>query len=473
MHATVESRPAMLLSSRWPFLTALVLMLCSLLLFWPGIAGYDTIVQYQQALSGQYNDWHPPIMARLWAVLAFTGGGTAPLFLLQMGGYWIGLGLLAQALGSRAAIALLALGATPFLLGWLALILKDGQLIGALTLATGLIALYRLRDRPIPAPALAVTILCLIYATLVRANGAFSTVPLAMLLVPRPRHGLARLALMIAAIPLILFLGQAINHRLLGAEDSGVSRTQPIYDLAAIAVRTGDVSIGITPQAIRALAAHQCVKPLFWDRLGEVPACQTAIMPWDRASVGPLYAQWALAALRHPLAYSAHRLAHLNSTERWLVPLHWPLAAPPAGVEPNDLGFPRPSALAVHWQLFAGWLVETPIGWPIVWVVVALWGLYAAWVQPAGRRRELAVALFASALFQESSFALLSISSDLRYHLWSMLASALGWLILRPPLARWPRPRLAACLFLLLITGGMAARLTLPAPPRLYAELVS
>lgn len=464
--------------ARWPVLAAITLLLCTLLIFWPGVAAYDTVNQYQQVTDRIYDDWHPPVMARLWAALAFAGPGTAPLFLLQMTGYWLGLGLLAGALanmpGNRRAIALLAIGATPFLLGWLAVVIKDSQLIGALSLATGLIAHYRLRGRPIPAPALIVAILCLAYATLVRANAVFSTVPLAMLLMPRPTGNLARFLTMIAAIPAILLLSQPVNHGLLGAKDSGVRRTQPIYDLAGIAVRTGVSPLALPPQAISTLALHHCVKPLFWDPLGEAPACEAAVAPWQKAPISQLYANLARAAAQHPLAYLAHRLAHLNSTERWLVPAHWPLAAPPAKAEPNDLGLTSPACCAaIHWQGIAAWLTETPFAWPILWTAAALWGLWLASIEADSERKTLALTLFTSTLFQEASFAALSISSDLRYHLWAMFATALGWLILGPRRPSLRRTAPAAIAMALLLLSGTIARLTLPPVPSRYADLMN
>jgi len=456
----------------WPLIVAAILLFCSLLLFWPGIASYDTVVQYQQLISESYDDWHPPVMARLWSVLPFARQGTAPMFLLQMSGYWIGLGLLARTLGGRKATALLAVGAMPFLSGWLAVVIKDSQMIGALALATGLLGHFRLRRQPIPAPALIVIILCLIYATLVRANAVFSTVPLAMLLLPRPQSGPARFAMMIAAIPAILLISQPINHGLFGAQDSGVRRTQPMYDLAGITVRTGDGTAGgLSTTEIESLRQDDCVRPLFWDSLGSAPACQSAIEHWEKAPIGPLYLQLAMAAARHPIAYLAHRAAHLNSTERWLVPLHWPLAAPPARAEPNDLGLANPrSPLVAAWQRLAAWLTETPLAWPILWTAAALWGLWTSLAMTAkDSAGNLALALFTSALFQEASFAAISISSDLRYHLWPMLATAIGWLILGRPS---PRGRGAAGLTiaLLLLCGGVA-RFTLPPTPPHYAEL--
>jgi hypothetical protein len=452
---------------------AVALFFLSLLLFWPGFAEYDTIVQYQEILSRTYTDWHPPIMARLWALFSFAGPTTAPLLVLQLAGYWAGLGLLGCAVSRGKALILLAIGASPLMLGWLAVVVKDSQLVGSLTLTVGIIGAYRLRRRAIPVFAQIIAISCLVYATLVRANAVFSTVPLAMLLVPRPRHEFARFATMIMAIPLVLLLSQPVNHLLLGASDSGVRSSQPIYDLSAIAVRTHIPSKGVSPQAVAALEAHHCVKPLFWDSLGENPACAAAIQYWDRMPLGQLYGEFGRAVVTHPVAYIAHRLSHLNSTDRWLVPFHWPLAAPPQRSEPNVIGFPNPSSLAVQWERMTGWMAETPLAWPVLWIVAAVWGLWNALRQPEGASRDLAFALFLSALFQEASFAVISISSDLRYHLWVMLAVAIGWVILWRSGMPVRGKKAALLAMLLLVLSGTAARLMLPPPPARYQDLMS
>ncbi|WP_447415080.1 hypothetical protein, partial [Clostridium perfringens] len=72
---------------------------------------------------------------------------------------------------------------------------------------------------------------------------------------------------------------------------------------------------------------------------------------------------------------------------------------------------------------------DLPPGWPVVWIVVALAGLVPALRRDDGAGR-LAAALFVSALALEGSFAMLSIASDLRYHLWSMVATAIGCVLL-------------------------------------------
>ncbi|RZM08722.1 MAG: hypothetical protein EOP67_71235, partial [Sphingomonas sp.] len=134
---------------------ALVLCVAALGLFWPGVALYDTVAQYGQVLADAYEDWHPPVMARLWGVLHVgVGGGAAPMLVLQMALYWTGFGLIAASLARidkpRAAVVMLAIGVTPLFLGWQGTVLKDAQMLGAMLAAVGLVGWWRLRGKAVP-----------------------------------------------------------------------------------------------------------------------------------------------------------------------------------------------------------------------------------------------------------------------------------------------------------------------------------
>ncbi|MBO9670987.1 MAG: hypothetical protein J7485_10755 [Sphingobium sp.] len=459
------------LRRHWPAGAAAVLLLVSIVAAWPGAAMFDTVRQYSQVLAGSFDDWHPPVMARLWSLLHPLADGTGPLFMLQIAAYWLGLGTLAQALGGRRAAAVLVIGASPVLLGWQAVVLKDAQLVGALSCAFGLIAWFRLRARPMTGPAVAAVILCLGYATLLRANAAFSMVPLAVLLFMPPGRRFFRPAAIVAGIALAIVASQFVNRHLLGARDSGIARVEAVYDLAGIAVRSGDPIYGIDPMA---LTEHHCVKPLFWDPMQNREDCQLPLAGIDHMPAGTLYLMLADAAAAHPVAYATHRLAHLNATSRWLVSRNWPLAAPPAYNEPNALGLESPSCcMLLRWQETAQHVLDTPLGWPFFWIALGICGLVQLRRIPPGPRRDLALALLASALCQEASFAILSISSDLRYHLWAMLAVALAWTMLWSKW-RWDRPA-TLCLagLCLVLLPALAARLILPEGPVAYADLVN
>jgi hypothetical protein len=72
------------LRARSALLAAALLGLAAIAIRWPGVPMYDSVAQYGQIVDGAYTDWHPPIMARSWALLRLVWPGTAPFFLLQM-----------------------------------------------------------------------------------------------------------------------------------------------------------------------------------------------------------------------------------------------------------------------------------------------------------------------------------------------------------------------------------------------------
>ncbi|MEA1084127.1 hypothetical protein SFC76_07610 [Sphingomonas sp. CD22] len=450
---------------------AAVLFAVSLALFWPGYVAYDSLAQYAQATSGQYEDWHPPIMARLWSL--FGDHGPAPMLAVQLGAYWLGLGLFAAALAARgrrrAAWIMLAIGVWPPLLGWQGVVLKDLQMSAALLAATGIVGWWRLRGRRLPGWSFTALVPLFGYALLVRANAPFAVVPLIAMVLPWPM-GLARIAVALVGTVAAIGVASPINHGVLGAHRTGVEQTQALYDLVGIGVRSGDAAVGLPVATLDAIRAKRCVRPYFWDPLGEPRRCEALVAPLRAEPAGTLYVRLAGMILRHPLAYAGHRLAHLNSTERLWVPRHWLGAAPLRASEPNTLGFGEPGALARTWQVIGAGLMETPLGWPIVWVVAAIAGLWCALrAQARGRGDDaVAAALFTSALTMEASFAVISIASDLRYHLWTLTATAIGWVLLGP--RRWPRA-VTLLLVAMVLIGGVA-RAILPEAPQSYVGML-
>jgi hypothetical protein len=441
---------------------------------------YDTVAQYRQVIGNMLvDDWHPPIMVRLWQLLRPLGTGTAPMFALQTTFYAAGFALIVGALVRcgrwRAAIAAAALGLSPLLLGWQMVVLKDAQMLGALLAAVGIVAYYRLQQRSIPPAAVVAAAILIAYATFVRANAAFATAPLIALLLPTRHRPLLGGAVAVGGAALAIALAPVINHDLLRAEPSDVAKSEPLFDLAGIAVRTpSDAPSPFTRAERTEIAARHCVKPFFWDSLTDPAGCEDAT---ERLLTNPadrLYLELARAAAAHPFAYAAHRLAHWNSTERWLVPPNLPDAGPPAEAEANGFGLAGPQdSAAFTWQDAATAEAATPLGWPIVWTVVA--GLLApvAWRRRSEPEGGLALALLASALTLEASFLAISIASDLRYHLWPMAASALALILLCDRIDWRRRTTIAAAVLLAAIAAaGVFARASLPPAPSSYEQMI-
>src|SRR5258706_8311610 len=115
--------------------------------YWPGLMTWDAIRQYDQALSGEFDDWHPPAMEWLWRQFIPIHTGPAPMLVLQLLLYWGGFALLAGwALRERRrglAVALAACALLPIPLALMGAVLKDCLMAGALLMATGLLAWSR------------------------------------------------------------------------------------------------------------------------------------------------------------------------------------------------------------------------------------------------------------------------------------------------------------------------------------------
>ena len=444
---------------------------------WPGLAEYDSVEQFRQALTGQYDDWHPPIMARLWSLFHILGGGAGPMMVLQIALYWLGLGLIAGALArtdrSGAAALVLVVGALPSFAVWQWAVLKDIQMVAAMLAAVGMVGWWRLRGERVPWAAVAMVIALLGYATLVRANAVFATVPLAVMLLPR-RGWPTRLLLVLAGTVAVVALTPLIDADVFGAAPSGVRTTEPLFDLAAIAVRTGDAdATGIDPAGIAALRRGRCVKTYFWDTLGDSP-CADAIENLASRPAAAMYLQLAQAALRHPAAYAEHRLAHFNMTQRWLVGRGLMDGWPPSRSQPDTQGLGDPGSVASWWIDATRPLADTPLGWPIVWVTLATAALIEALCRAASPLRDVALALLISSLALEASFVPISIAADLRYHLWPMIAAALGAALLIAEARPARHILVAGALALsLVIATGLAARAMLPPAPSGYPEMLA
>lgn len=484
----------------------------SLAIRWPGIVTYDGVGQYQQALEGDYADWNPPIMARAWALLNHLHGGGAPFFLIQMLLWWGGFGLLAAAMARQrrassmavrpepvetgaanaapdarfsnsprqggAAILVLLIAAAPLFLGWATVVIKDAQMACCLIAATGLIAHWRLDGRAVPVRGAVPAGLLIAYATLVRGNALFATVPLGLALanwggiVAQWRRAALALCVMLAVIVVTPF----INHRVFGARAGHVERALQVYDLAGIAYHARLAAISGVPAALsRAAEEKGCYTPYYWNPYGEATQCGAIgdALAFGEDASPHLDLLWAGQIARHPLAYAEHRAGHLNDNLRFWVAQGEPDGAPQAESEPNDLGLGAHSGAAGRWLVAAGeWMLRTPLGWPCAWLAVSLALSWASPRSARGAQAALGRALALSAACMSGSFAVVSIASDLRYHIWSMVAAALALILLADARALERKRAAWAMLAVLLVTAAAsAARLGLapsvyrPIPP--------
>uniref|UniRef100_UPI0035CA0DA6 hypothetical protein n=1 Tax=uncultured Sphingomonas sp. TaxID=158754 RepID=UPI0035CA0DA6 len=431
--------------------------------FWPGIMTWDAIRQYGQALSGQYDDWHPPAMNWLWRQLGVFGAGPAPMLALQVALYWSGTLLWVLAAWRRGrpraagAIALLAL--SPIVLVLVGTVLKDCLFAGALLLASGLLAAW-----PERRAGRIVAALLLVAAATLRFNAVPACLPLLLLAAPAAwRSTLPRLGatVLLAAIPLVLALPLA--NAALHAKRSGVELSLVIYDLGGIGKFSGTDAFPPTGVADPVAVNAACYSPISWDSYAWWGPAPCAI-GFERLRAplktghGP-YGWWASAVLHHPIAYAEHRLAHFDRNTRFLVrDADLPglsLASDPNpwryGVAPNT----GRSAIAEA----ANWVLATPLGWPACWLALGV-GLLVLRPRLDG---DPAVAMAWSAMLYGFSYAPLSVASEVRYHFWTMTAVGIAAALILGRRETWALPRwrvlVAGFPLMLVITAGAIARL--------------
>jgi hypothetical protein len=420
---------------------ALIAALAALQLhaFWPGVVTPDSLSQYAQAVSGQYQDWHPPMMAFIWRQLARLAPGQAPFLVLDALLYWTGIGLLADAMRREGrpltALAIVAVAAIPIPLGELGAVVKDTLLAAACLAATGLAAQERRWMRPLAA-------LLLVVAAATRFNAAFAAAPLLMWLLPaRWSASLSRYAVLLcAALALLASTSWLINQVALAP-----LRTHPMnsligFDLAGIIAHGGDARIPpYSAAASRAIAA-QCYTPAQFNPHYRED-CDRHQDDLSKAAGIRLMPYWLATIAHYPLAWFGHRLAHLNRNWRFLLAQVPDDAVFIMRTPANDLGlsyYPSGAALAIYGAASA--IARSPLGRPATWLTVAGVLLLLA---PRLRHRRAVTALSLSALLYGGAYAVVSVAPDLRYNLWTMIAALLALALAAADLRALPRSRLA------------------------------
>jgi hypothetical protein len=163
------------------FLT-IIMYLTLVYIFYPGFYSYDSIYQLIQAKENAYIDSHPPIMAILWNFLMKFYSNPATLLFLQLGILFVAItysALHKNNKGMRRRVGfILVIPFLPFVINFSGVIWKDILMAYALLLAGVII----IQNTKISNVRLFGVFLLLLFATLIRVNGIFASLPLFLLL---------------------------------------------------------------------------------------------------------------------------------------------------------------------------------------------------------------------------------------------------------------------------------------------------
>jgi hypothetical protein len=454
-------------------LTAFILFAANLAFQYPGSWVPDSMIAYGEALSGAYEDWHPPIMAWLWSLVRRVIDGNPGMLALQLGLHWLGFALIADGLmcigKSRSAWLVLFSGAFPVFLFYNGRVLTDVGMASAMVAAFGVAFRYRIVGKRIARPALCAAVPLLAYGTLVRTNAIFAFGPLVIYMLPAGARLMRTSLLLILTLifaALGLFISSLINHEVLGARSTGVIQSLQLFDLNGIAYHTRDVSVLPPEMAFSDADLTRCYTPYWWDTISKWGNCDFAwrrLGPDDSPARNALGHRWSAQIVAHPVAYLEHRLKVFNSILYFLVPAKHCRYVPRCGVVYAQDGTPSFEPVTQR-DIRIDYLKKNFFTWPVTWLVV---GLVFLWFSTQIRQQEIAAAtraLLLSGLSYLVSLLLIGVATEVRYAYWSIMAVMLAVLICLDEAKRvfsWRDKRCVAAVALLLgtIVAGLVARL--------------
>lgn len=313
------------------------------LVFAPGFMSFDSLLFYEQAVSGITRSTWPPIYSYMIQAVRAAGGDYGALFLIQNAVVFFFGGYLALALahGSRPrrllvlALFFLAFLAVPALLGT-AITLWNVTPVAGLFLAGAALQLWGLQGRRLLAAMAAAVAYAACFA--LRYDSIFLVVPtlLVLLALPLGTASGTRSRLAVAVMVAVAFSAAwlSFSYRLPDFQrlpfNAGV-RTLQTFDIVGISARCGEDFL--TPEMTRQgpvsmadIRAHYDPRHLNLT-MAPKPGLATIAKPFDAVQVD---AAWRAAVRAHPGCYLAHR---------------WAVFGEQMGLNPKGLFYPTHSGI--------------------------------------------------------------------------------------------------------------------------------
>ena len=417
---------------------------------YPGYLSFDSAFQLWQARGNEYYDIAPPLFPWLWHLLLKLFPGTLGINLIICVCYGFGFAILTSSITRKAgAVASLSFAllapVCPVLIMLLPHLWTDVLLCGFLLLAFGL-----MRDCAFSIWRFFAIISLCIAAACVRHNSLIALIPLIWFWTGLtfwidgwlPKRPMLNRWMSVVALLLPLWLSGHIVRAVLVSERLDTWAVTLMFDLQAVSVSSGVNRIppnltGANMQVqelVEAFNPYSATKLFAATRSG---VANPTVGPLEREQRQALVDAW-LAILSEP-AYWHHRIRlfrALLGTHRG--PDLVGLSDSPQIFAYKDnppMAFSHPSAHQ-RYRVMVEHLRSTPL-YSAGWYLILAGALIALrWRKSARWLREYFLALYGSALIYTLPYFFIAPSAELRYVLWSAVAS---WLCIVLALIDWIR----------------------------------
>jgi len=215
----------------------------NLIAYYPGFLSPDSFDQYSQAASGQYNDWHSPIMAVLWGLFIKVRPGTLLILIFQLGLLWTSVYLLLSSIKSKLWYVLILLfSLAPFIQNFAAYIVKDTQMAFSWLLAVAIILRAGLSKGKLSKTEAVICFLLITYGSWVRINALPGSIALCYLLSWIIFKNKTKYIRLVSAIFVWVIIGVGhwvFDYNIIKAEKTYPQTKLYLHDLTGIYAKTG------------------------------------------------------------------------------------------------------------------------------------------------------------------------------------------------------------------------------------------
>ncbi len=422
--------------NKWQAIVCIIGFILNFIAYYPGFLSPDSFDQYSQALAGQYNDWHSPIMAVIWHAFIWIYPGTLLILVFQLGLLWTSIYLLLNAVKSKLWYVLVLLfSLAPFVQNFAAYIIKDTQMVFSWLLAVAIIFRAGSLNKKLSSTEILICFLLIAYGSWVRINALPGSIALCYLLSWIIFKNRSKYIRLVSAIFCWVIIGAGhwyFDYDVVKAEKTWPQTKLYLHDITGIYARTG---ISLYPSFLFSSSNFDTAvlrkgyHPASFDHLWVGKNDSEIYYFEDDSTVRILQEAWKKSILTYPAVYFQNRtdgfLYYLRIKDRGNVFNNLFAAIYPV---PNALGISfRPNILS-HIFLTP---IEVQRGMPYMkpWFWLLLNLLLLAFI---GKFRNLACSVTYKALVLSGilyilpTYFIFPCDTDFRYFYWNCIACSLA-----------------------------------------------
>lgn len=408
----------------------------NLVAYYPGFMSPDTLDQYEQAVTNNYHDWHPPLIAYVWSILNKVKDGPSMMLVIQLLFYWVSIFLIAKRVQSKTIIVVLLLSLTPFIHNYSGYIGKDVQMSFSWLLAIALIFSGNNKKSNEPVVA-SLALFFIAYGTLLRINALTGAIPLIILYSFHFQKSKKLIVKVSNAVVIIIVIG-LVQHVVI-PKALNVTKRYPqsklyFHDITGIYKETG---ISYFPEKLVQSSKVDTAgyKDLYhtatFDNLWWGEHASVKFKDFTQEEINNLRSSWLKATKNHPATYLQNRwdgfLYYLRIKKRR--PDYTPYYV---WIHPNDYGF---NINEDGLYKFVTGKVNSASGSftmrPWFWLLMnILLFIPITFLKNSIEKNLVVTLLFSSLMYLIPHFFVYQVDTDFRYFYWTCIAVSFSFMFL-------------------------------------------